>query len=115
MNTKGNVADKQQKNQAENQGSPQEELVDNQTGKKAGTSRVDVSVEASEDALVINTGTVTDLSTPQEELVDNSLVNVKISYPKDYTGKRFHKDGATVPMSTETAELLIEKGIAKKV
>lgn len=39
-------------------------------------------------------------------------VLVLINYPEGYEGKRHHKDGETYPMSIETANLLVKKGIA---
>lgn len=39
-------------------------------------------------------------------------VLVLISYPEGYEGKRHHKDGETYPMSIETANLLVKRGIA---
>ena len=45
---------------------------------------------------------------------DPRLVDVKITYPEDYKGKKFFKDGATVSMSPESADVLIKKGIASK-
>jgi hypothetical protein len=39
-------------------------------------------------------------------------VLVLINYPEGFEGKRHHKDGETYPMSIETANLLVKRGIA---
>ena len=46
---------------------------------------------------------------------DDRLVKVEISYPKDFKGTKYFKDGDIKEVSPETAELFIQKGIATKL
>lgn len=59
-----------------------------------------------------------DLSTGATAMYDESkdpkLVKVTISYPKDHDREKFFKDGSHQYVSPETADHLIDNGIAKK-
>lgn len=54
-------------------------------------------------------------SSATEPVEDTSLVAVKITYPKDYKGKMFFKNGEVKKMSNEVAKQLVRLGIAEKI
>lgn len=43
------------------------------------------------------------------------MVKFKIKYPKDYKGKKYHKDGDIVEVSEESAAIFTERKIGKVV
>lgn len=51
----------------------------------------------------------------KEAKIDNSLVQFKASYGKDFKGIKHLVDGITYPMAPETAKQLEERGIGKIV
>lgn len=42
------------------------------------------------------------------------MVKVTATYPKDWQGDRHLVEGRTYPMSPETADMLVSKGLAKR-
>lgn len=54
-------------------------------------------------------------SSATDPVKDTRLVNIEVSYPKDYKGKKVLVSGKVYEVSPETAASLVSKGIAKKV
>lgn len=59
--------------------------------------------------------TVESISSSQTEQVEDArMVKVTATYPKDWQGDRHLVEGRTYPMSPETADMLVSKGLAKR-
>lgn len=65
----------------------------------------------------IYAATVTDISRPMSYVPahDANARFVIISYPKDFSGRRFFEDGKRYEMSKESADDVVKKGIGKIV
>jgi|GEM_PF-4820106 len=55
------------------------------------------------------------LAASLSEISSNALIKVEISYPKEYEGPKLMHEGREYNVSPETAEILINKGIASIV
>ena len=56
-------------------------------------------------------------ATTEKEVVDLNpgLARIKVSYPKDYEGDKFYREGGVYPVSQEVAEQLVAAKIATLV
>ena len=43
------------------------------------------------------------------------MVKFKFNYPKEYKGKKFHKNGETIEVSEESARIFTDRGIGKVI
>jgi hypothetical protein len=72
---------------------------------------VDTTIES---ALTTETSEVTFMSSGNEKpAIDTSLVKIKVSYPKDFEGEKYMKEGMIYQVSKESAQLFVDKKIAK--
>lgn len=46
---------------------------------------------------------------------DNRLIKMKVSYPENFKGKKYMKDGDLIAVSPESAERFEKLGLAKKI
>jgi hypothetical protein len=53
-------------------------------------------------------------SSHTEPKEDPRLITMKVNYPKNFKGKRYHKDGSIIKVSKELADKFESLGIAKR-
>lgn len=59
----------------------------------------------------VTTTVVSSSFSREEDLLDRSLVKVKISYPKNYDGTKYFHDNQEYSMSEESANEVVKQGI----
>lgn len=72
------------------------------------------SVEEDLSAGTITSSQMSSSASLSEELVDRTLVKVKIEYSDDFKGTRYFENGAIYEMSRESADGIIKQGIGKE-